>query len=189
LTFSRSKLTLLLTLAVLLSVGLAFAFSNQFKPKDSTQTLPVSAEAVNEQFGLRIIFTLEKTEYSLGEPINITLSLTSIKNRTVSFSYFYNWWDFEVYNITSHGQNGLYWGDGGHMTLPHGGETSLGPGMNITEVFTWQQNCNATLSQYGQPSAPVSPGTYYIAGLYDYLGRNFDYNLQTTPIQITITQP
>jgi hypothetical protein len=189
LAFSCSKLILLLTLVVLLGVGLVYALSYGVKSRNSTQTLSQTVEGVNTQLGLKLSLTLEKTEYTLGEPINMTLTIANIRNQSVTFAYFYNWWDFLVYNVTSYGQNVLYIGDGGHMMLPHGGDVSLDPGMNVTEVFAWQQNCNATLSRYGQPIAPVSSGTYYMVGLYDFFNRDFDYNLRTTPLQITIAPP
>ena len=179
------KVILLSALIVLLGVSIVYALLYELKPNSSTQTLS-QAVGVNEQVGLKLILTLEKTEYSLGEPVNMTLTLTNIKNQTVSFDYFYNWWDFRVYNVASSGQNDLYIGDGGHDMLPHGGEVSLGSGMNMTDGFSWQQVSNSTLDRYGQPISPVLPGTYYIVGMYDDFGRDFDYNLQTAPLKITI---
>jgi len=187
LTFLRNKITLLLTLAIVLSVGLVFALSQEVRLKKSTPTIS-TAEGVNEQLGLKLTLTLERTEYNLGEPVNMTLTLSNIENQSVSFNYFYDWWDFRIYNVTSFGQNDLYWGNGGHDEIPHGGEVSLDPEMSTSAGFSWRQVCNSTVDRYGQPISPVLPGTYYLVGMYDDFRRNFDYNLQTAPIQITIVQ-
>jgi hypothetical protein len=185
LNLTFKKLILLCAIALLLGISLVYALWYEFKPNNPRQTLS-TAEGVNEQFGLKLTLMLEKTSYSLGEPVNMTLAVTDIKNQTVSFAIFDDWWDFLVYNVTNYGQNGLStWV---HMTLPHGEYTTLDPGMNVTEVVSWPQTCNATL-EGNLPIAPVSPGTYYIVGRYDDYGRDFDYNLQTTPIEITITKP
>jgi hypothetical protein len=190
LELSFGRLLLFSALTVLLGVGLVYGLSYEFKPKNSTQMLS-SAEGVNEQVGLELTLTLQKTEYSLGEPVNVTLTITDVENQTVSFSNFISWWDFLVYNGTVFGQNGLYqWRlDSGEEMPMHGEYITLDPGMSLTNVFVWPQTCNATLSPDGVPVSPVSPGTYYIVGRYDYFGHSFDYNLQTTPIQITIAPP
>jgi DNA-binding transcriptional ArsR family regulator/uncharacterized coiled-coil protein SlyX len=146
------------------------------------QTQTPMAQGNNDE--LQLTMTLEKPLFRLGELIDITLTITDITNQTVSFNHFDDWWNFLVYNITNQGENGLAtWV---HMTIPHGEYTTLSPGMNVTESLSWPQTCNATLDQYGLPIDPVSPGTYYIVGMYDDFGRSFDYNLQTTPIQIII---
>lgn len=135
-----------------------------------------------QQFSLEVNLGLNKTEYDLGEPINITLTATNITNETADFLLAPSWWDFLVYNDTN---NCLYqWSHSGIMFPMWIMNVPLQPGMNITsEVMIWPQTCNATVDHYGTPVSPVSPGTYYIVGLY---ARVFPYDLQTAPVQINI---
>jgi hypothetical protein len=180
---------LLLAVIVLLSVSLVYGIRLEFTPKNNPQTSLPIAYGVNEQAGLELTLTLQKTEYSLGEPVNVTLTVTNISNQTVGFQEAPSWWDFLVYNDT---QNGLYeWlRDSGQAFPMYVTTVSLPPGTGFTdEVLVWPQLCNSTLGHYGNADSPVLPGTYYIVGKYEDFGYSFDYNFQTTPIQITIAQP
>jgi hypothetical protein len=131
--------------------------------------------------------TLQKTQFSLGEPVNVTLTVTNISNQTTTFVDFPSYWNFLVYNDTN---SGLYqWLLSGRGFPLLGTNVLLDPGMGFTnEVLVWPQTCNRTVSQDGIPESPVSPGTYYIVGEYGNLA-NALYKLQTTPIEITIIQP
>ncbi len=181
------KVILLSVFTVLLGVGLVYAVSYGFKPPNSSQTLRTT-RGVNERFGLELTLTLERTEYSLGEPINVTLTITNISNHTVGFSLAPSWWDFLVYNDTS---NGLYqWQSGQNFPMLIR-DVPLDSGIGlVNEVMVWPQTCNKTTS-YGVPTSPVSAGTYYVVGRYNYnpFGSDSNYNLETTPIRITIVQP
>ena len=135
--------------------------------------------------------TLEKTEYSLGEPVNVTLTVTNVSNGTVTFTEASSRWDFFVYNDTG---NVLYrWLEHCGLFFPmHLRDIPLDPGNGLThKVMTWPQTCNRTIDEYGIPDAPVSSGVYYIVGRYNYnpLGPSSNYNLETMPVQVTITQP
>ena len=176
---SFKRLVLLSALTVLLGVSLVYAVSYAFKPKNSAQTLP-TAGGVNGQFGLKLTMTLEKTEYSLGEPINITLTITNIGNQTVNFSLAPSNWDFLVYNNTN--DTVFEWLKSGRAFPMWVENVPLDPGMSLAEIFTWPQTFwiwNTT----GVSGGMVSPGTYYIVGQYSA------YSLQTTPIQVTIVKP
>jgi hypothetical protein len=184
------KLLLLSVFTVLFGVGLVYALSYGFKPQNSSQTLR-TAKGVSERFGLELTLTLEKTEYALGEPINVTLTITNISNQTISFLAAPAWWDFLVFNDTD---NCIYkWRSHSGQAVPMlVRNVPLDPGMSLTnQVYVWPQTCNKTLAQYGIPNSSVSPGTYYIVGRYCYnpFGSDSNYNLETTPIQVTITQP
>jgi len=173
---------------VLLSVSLVYGIRFEFTPKTNPQasSTPI-AYGVNG--GFKLTLTLQKTEFSLGEPVNVTLTVTNISNQTMGFGDAPSWWDFLVFNDTD---NGLYqWlRTSGHFFPFYVTTVNLDPRMGLTnEVLVWPQTCNSTLGRYGAADSPVSPGTYYIVGRYDYFGHDFDYNLQTTPIQITIAQP
>lgn len=174
---------------MLLSVSLVYGIRYEFTPKTTPQTSTQIAYGVNEQLGFKLTLTLQKTEYILGEPVNVTLTVTNISNQTTDFEEAPSWWDFLVYNDT---YNGLYsWlRTSGRVFPGYVTRVSLDPGMGFTnEVMVWPQLCNGTIDRYGAAVSPVSPGTYYIVGQYDDFGHSFDYNFQTTPIQITITQP
>jgi hypothetical protein len=171
------RLILLTALIVLISVGIVYALSYRFKPGDSTQTLP-TANGVYSQPGLELTMTLEKDEYSLGEPVNVTLIVTNVSNQTINFLHLAPTFDFQVYNDT----NNLLYQDSVYKAQPMiMYYTPLHAGENLSAVLVWAQTCNNTIPS--PQGIPVSAGTYYIIGLYD------TYGLRTTPIQITIVEP
>jgi hypothetical protein len=179
LELSLKGVVLISALIVVLSVSLIYGVKLEFTPTTNLQgsSTPI-AYGVNE--GFQLTLTLQKTEYSLGEPVNVTLTVTNISNLTVGFEEFPSWWSFLVYNGTN---NGLYvWPRDSGQGVPFYGTTvSLDPGIGFTdEAMVWPQMCNSTVDRYGVAVSSVSPGTYYIVGQY------FGYNLHTTPIQITI---
>jgi hypothetical protein len=172
------KLILFSVLTVLVGVGVVYAlgvFTNEVKFKNSIsiQTLP-TAKGVDEQDGLELTMTLQKTEYSLGELINITLTITNISNRTINFTLAPSYWDFLVYNDTN---NDIYQWLSSRVSPLWVMNVPLDAGAGLTNVLVWPQTCNATVVSEG---VPVSPGTYYIVGRYGF---------QTTPIQVTIVKP
>lgn len=136
---------------------------------------PPTVEGVNGK--LELTMTLDKTEYTLGEPINITLTITNISNQTITYGYADPNSYFRVHNETN---NDIY------NVL----ETQIFPdivvfipfnaGESLTDHYVWQQMCNVTPISEG---VPVSPRTYYIVGQH---GTSF---METTPIQVTIVAP
>ena len=127
---------------------------------------------------LQLTMVLGKTVYSLGEPVNLTLTITNISNQTINFMHSGLDFDFRVYNGTN---NVVYqWSNFRGiaqfiMIVPlHAGESR-------SANFTWLQTCNFNASVEGDP---VSPGTYNIIGQTGSV-----YGLQTTPIQLTIVNP
>ena len=173
LNMTLKKLILFSALTVLLGVGIAYAMSYGLKPKNSTQ-MPPTAIGVDEQDGLELTMKLEKTEYGLGESINITLTITNISNRTINFTLAPSYWDFLVYNDTN---NDIYQWLSSRVSPLWVMNVPLDAGAGLTNVLVWPQTCNATVVSEG---VPVSPGTYYIVGRYGF---------QTTPIQVTIVKP
>jgi hypothetical protein len=121
--------------------------------------------------------TLNKTEYSVGEPINVTLTITNTSNQTLNFYYSAWSFDFLVYNATN--KNIYQWSS--FQVFPQFiADLQFSPGESLTRVLVWPQTCNKTMSSEG---IPVSPGTYYIVGLAS------SPKLQTAPIQVTIVKP
>jgi hypothetical protein len=172
------KLTLLSALTVLLCVGIVYAVSDGFRPRSSPQVLTV--KDVNEQAGLELTMSLEKAEYSVGEPINMTFTLTNISNhtlevRTGDVADF----DFQVYNDKNYS---LYRDSSSRVLLPFFAFIRVGAGENLTDVLVWDQTCNITRAHLN--GVPASAGTYDIVGEWDCAP-----GLETTPIQVTIVKP
>jgi len=141
-----------------------------------------TVEGVNEQLGLQLTMTLEKTNYSLFEPISIYFTITNISNQTISLLQYgdaFNMYEFRVYNDT----NNSIWSQiypvyafnpGGPMIT----KTLLNSKESLTGVLVWEQMCNDTAP------VPVSPGTYYIVGQIGPIFMNG--TIETTPIKIVI---
>ena len=162
----------------------------------------MTATAVNKAEGLELTLHLEKIEYNLGEPVNITLTLTDISDRTV---HLWLWsdtaWDYQVFNST----NLLvfdYLSDFftfGSIGFP----VNITAGQSITGPFVWPQaygpipfstvtplslpisiggSINITRVSLRGAVTLVSLGRYYIVGRFS----NSTFTLQTPPLQIII---
>ncbi len=145
-----------------------------------------TVDGVDQQLGLQLSMTLQKTNYSLGEPVSILLTITNVSNQTVSFTLgpSGNQFDFHVYNATN---SNIYWYTsiwlGGVFPLFLVLET-LNPGESLSSSLVWQQTFSHSLESGG---IPVSPGTYYIVGRIGppfFISENS--TLETAPTQITI---
>jgi hypothetical protein len=122
--------------------------------------------------------TLDKTTFSLGEPINLTLTITNISNQTLNYEHTGLDFDFQVVNDT----NNLVYQWSNFQAIPQFiALMPLPAGESRSANFTWTQICNFNLQVEGDP---VSPGTYSIIG-----ETGPTYGIQTTQIQITIAQP
>jgi len=128
------------------------------------------------QLGLKLTMAVEKIDYYVGEPINVTLTITNISNQTIDFLYMASTFDFLVYNDTG----SLYQWSSFRVFPLFVVNWPLGPEENITNVLTWPQTCNVTETSQG---IPVSPGAYYI------LGEIPSYGLQAGPIEVNVDQP
>ena len=143
-------------------------------PTSTPSPTSLQATSVNGSFELTI--SVEKTVYSVGEPVNVTLAITNISGQTVDFTYTGMNFDFIVTNDTD---NAIYQWSIGRAFPMFIMMKPLQPGQNVTATYTWPQTCNTNQSTMG---ASVSPGTYYIVGK-----SNSIYGLQTSPLQITIS--
>jgi hypothetical protein len=130
-----------------------------------------------EQFRLELDLVYNQTIFNLGDPINVTLTITNITNESATFSFAPSWWNLFVYNDTN---NLLYRWSSGKAFPMYVHPMTLEPGKNVSESMTWPQTCDAVLGDAGTPIAPVSPGTYYLVGSY------FGYDLRSLPVQIRI---
>jgi hypothetical protein len=149
-----------------------------------------SVKGVDEQLGLQLAILLQKTDYRLGEPINITFTITNISNQTISLAqYDGDRFDFRVYNGTNHTvyESSLKFpvypfNPGG----PNVSWTSINAKESLTGVLVWGQTCNNTAFSEG---VPVSTGTYYIVGQTGYIFNMNGLTIDTNPIQIVIAKP
>jgi hypothetical protein len=192
LPFTFKKLTLFLILIALLAVGLAYGLIYEFNHATSAKTFPTTAtvKGTGDLAGLELTMTVEKTEYSLGEPINITLAVTNISNQTISVDENVHW-DFYIFdNMNSTFYNNLdnisymrsiilsnttvYWYQETTIQLPLEWSGPLNAGQNLTETFVWGQTYYNELVQ----NVAVSPRTYYIVGMGE--------GMRTPPLQVTI---
>jgi hypothetical protein len=144
----------------------------------SALALRIQPVKADEQ--LELTMTVEKTDYYVGEPINVTLTVTNISNQTITFEYWAKTFDLLVHNDTGYIYQWSKFGAHPFVIV----DLSLDPGENITRVLTWPQTCNDTAMSQG---SPVSPRAYYIYGYF----ASFDslYELETGPIVVNVDQP
>ena len=143
--------------------------------------------AVNQTVGLQLTITLQKNNYRLGEPVNMTFTITNISNQTILLSQYAAYrFGVIVYNGTN---NNLYQtslnfplypnNPGGLDIIPF----SLNAEESFTETLVWGQTCNNAAASEG---VLVSPGTYYIVAQTGYIFNINGLTIETTPIQIAI---
>jgi len=121
----------------------------------------------------QLALTLEKTVFTLGEQVNITVKMTNISGQTVDYTQTIEDFDFQVYDDSN---NPVYKSAGQvamAIVILH-----LSPGESRSQNFAWLQTCNNTATECNVPA-----GTYYV------IGQKVLSGLQTPPIQITIVKP
>jgi len=168
---------LFLPLVVLVGVVMCFGLLCSQKP----------FTAQSSSNGLQLTMTLEKTEYSLGEPISMTFTITNISNQTMSLLHYgvgaFNMFEFRVYNDTDNSVwSQIYPVFAVNPGGPIVASTLLNPEESLTGVLVWEQTCNNTAFSEG---VPVSSGTYYIVGQIGPIFMN-GLTIETTPVQVTI---
>jgi hypothetical protein len=139
---------------------------------------------VNEQLGLQLTMALQKTNYGLGEPISITLTLTNISNQTISFwlDFSFSYFEFKVYN----GTNSILYSslNNGGIQLPLAVVYTLNAEESLSANLVWNQTYNN--NGFSPEGIPVLPGTYYIVGQVGPIYYGTNSTIETTPIQVTI---
>jgi len=166
-SFMKKSSVYFFVLLTLLSLGLTLV------PSAFSQTNQLVSSGENGN--LQLTMALEKTVYSLGEPVNLTLTITNISNQTINFTHTGLDFDFQVYNDTN---NAVYHWSNFRAIAQFIAIVPLPAGESLSTNFTWLQTCNFNASVQGDP---VSPGTYNIIGQ-----TGPTYGIQTTPIQLTI---
>jgi hypothetical protein len=166
-------IAILLSLAVILSGRTAVTPVQTPSP---TPTTGVTATGGNGELQLTLV--LEKTVYSLGEPVNLTVTITNISKQTLNFTHTGLDFNFKVYNDS----NSLVYQWSNFRVIPLFVTIEPFPaGESMSQSFTWLQTCNFNTSVVGDQ---VEAGTYYIVGQ-----TGSAYGLQTTPIEIAIVKP
>ena len=123
---------------------------------------------------LELTSQLERTVFSLGEPVNMTYTIANVGNKVVGFEWAPSWEDYLVYNDTD---NIVFELQNSGTIFPMFVQwVQLDPQTNLTHPLIWPQTYFNTTTWH---ESPVSAGTYYIVANY---GRDW----QTTPIKITI---
>ena len=167
-------LTLILTISTI--SFLVFA-SNDFQTKaelDQSATNLTSVSRVKDGLKLSITLQENKTQYTSGETVPITFTLTNVSNQTINFNQNGDSnFNFQVYNSTN---NKVYSRSFDAYAVTNA-TICLAPGENYTQTFNWQEISFPDFSQ-------VSSGTYYIIG---DVGEISPYQLQTSSLKITIT--
>jgi hypothetical protein len=157
--------------------GLVFVGNIHFcnAQSESSTSIPAATKASGGNYNLELTITIDKTYYSLGEPINFTLTITNINNQTINYTHTGLDFDFQVINGTN---NVVYQWSNFRAIAQFIVIEPLSPGESRLANFTWQQICNFNAQVDGNP---VSPGRYNIVG-----ETGPTYKIQTTPIQVTI---
>jgi len=156
-------------------VTVIFMFLNAFLP---INFFFLQAEVTEYPF--KLITTLEKSTYSLSEPVNVTWTLINIGDENITLYHSCDTFDFIVYdeNFNYVFQYGTYHAIL-HIVLPF---APIPPGMTINLTASWKQ------IYYGSENVPqreqVPPGTYYIVGTF--LSSTYKSYLETSAIKITI---
>jgi hypothetical protein len=170
-----NRASALFMLAMIVAVGILTTSSLIAKPS-AANTRPVT-ETVNEQDGLRFTMALQNNTFKVGEPVNITFTVTNIGSQTITYWRSEPEFDFKVYNLSN---NNLYQWTLFKVFPMVIWSTSLNPGDNVTGVLVWPQTCNQT--EHNNEGVPVSPGEYSIIGFF------VKFRLQTSPLQVNIGQ-
>ena len=139
-----------------------------------TPTLPPANSTVN---GLLLSISLEKNVFEVGEPVNVTLTITNVSSETVDFTVTAMNFDFLVYNSS----NGLVYQWSYLRVFPQYAYIDhLTPGKTLTSTEIWPQTANIPTS--GIENQQVPAGTFYVIG-------ESPGGFVTAPTQITILNP
>jgi len=154
-----------------------------FGLKETVQVKSASQEVEAVVYPLKLVLSLNKTEYTLGESVTIDLQLTNISNSTVTL-WFRNrsplrWLGFKVYDASN--DLVLKSESLGFLVPEAATEVSLYPDSFIGQTHEWDQKAGEQWYDLHQ----LEVGTYKIIGFLDDLyGLNGIINYETPPIQI-----
>jgi len=171
----KISLVTLLLLSVAWAVAVASLWANNITPSSLNETV----EAI--QYPFELVLTLDKTTYRLGEPVNITLSLTNISDENVKIGLAAggdpkSQFDFLIYD----GSNDLIYRYSAHRGYYAGGPlVSLAPSQSFTASHLWEQN--------DDDGGAVAEGKYFVVGrTYQIFYLDQPLSLETPRLEITI---
>ena len=144
----------------------------------ASQSLSVSS-SVSNGYQLTISLEANKTQYAKNEAVPITFTVTNVSNQTQNFTNTNGNANFN-FQIYDNANKQVYsWIHGAYpqtnATIP------LPPSETYRQTLNWSQD-NDVSGGFSQ----VQAGAYYIVG---EVGANTPYQLQTQPLNITITNP
>jgi len=124
---------------MLLSVAWAVAVASRWENNITASSMNETIETI--QYPFELVLKLDKTTYSLGEPVNITLSLTNISDESVKISLLAggdpkSQFDFLIYDQ----MNDVVYRYSAHRGYYAGGPlASLAPGQSLTASHQWNR--------------------------------------------------
>jgi hypothetical protein len=186
---SRKSFALILIGMMAIScVGLLVAKSSNAQTiPTATPSPPTITQATATNGSLELTTTIPKTVYNLGEPVNVTYTLTNISNQTINFYLTAQSFDLLVYNAS----NSLiyqYTNSGIAFPLTASYITLNARESTDNRTVTWSQDIVMQILTPWQHNVQVPSGTYYLVGtgwVTNYTA-NSSISLQTNPIEILI---
>jgi hypothetical protein len=162
-----------------------FMFLSSFSP------ITFSAQAETTRYPFKLTVAMEKTAFTVGEPINVSWTLTNIGDKNVTlyssedilldfmvrdenldpvFDY-RSFFDYRSYNLWA------------FVIFPY---PPIAPGNNVTITGTWRQIYDgSSLIRKQLWLTQVVPGTYYVSGIFS--SYTYSMELETPAIRITIS--
>jgi hypothetical protein len=153
-TLSLKHMAVLCLIFVILGVVAVWGLNSVTYRGESS---PVEVETT---YGpVKLTMKLEKTTYKLGEPVNVTLTITNISNETTLLYFTIPCkTNFVILNKSSETIFEYYWRIWPTTTA----EVILDSGESLTQTLTWNQLEIDDFPSFH--SRQVQPGTYYIIG-------------------------
>lgn len=163
-------------------VGVAAAFG--FKTLTSKEVID-SLEAETTYGPIKLVMELDKNTYSLGENVNINVTITNISNETVLLFYASPpKVDYAIYDNLSR-MIATYSSIYGFIKCL--ADIVLAPSATYSQTIIWEQQ-----RDQNHELQPVDSGTYYITGgtgrCLRYLGPEDEWNENYGPTQTIIIE-
>jgi hypothetical protein len=165
---------LVVVLAISIGIVATIYFQNQSIHSKSSSSA-YSSSGITDGLQLSITLQDNKTVYSLGEQVNMTLTVTNVSNKTQTFVNLNA--NASLNYVVYNSNDTLIYQELFGAVPPQNGSVVLAPNENFTQTLDWpQQNIEQQFHQ-------VPPGEYCIIGV---TGVNTPHKLQTARLNITI---
>jgi hypothetical protein len=155
-----------------------FMFLSAFSP------ITFSARAETTRYPFKLTLTLERTVFTLGEPINITWTLTNVGEKNVQLYLSVD--DYPDFMIRDENLNCIF-GFSRYTFLAAfwAPDKPIAPGDNITRVKAWGQINDGNGLSRQMWFKQVPPGIYYVSGIFT--SPTYAMTIETQAIRITIS--